>query len=111
MLPSIALILNLLVGTADSTARPTIQRCDDGAPAWKRDGRPNYQCRLDGCAPSDAICRPESVCEEEEGGEECPAPVSCNSTLGCFADWLTCTKKWICSKPTWYGACERGQCG
>lgn len=88
--------------------------CDDGAPPYLSNGRPNFHCKIDGCGPSDPVCWPENLdgCYDETGNDTgtCSlASETCEGIIPCFGMWLSCYGEFDCVNPATLG-CKEGTC-
>jgi hypothetical protein len=88
--------------------------CDDGSFPYDANGRPNFQCKIDGCGPADRVCWPDALagCYDDAGEENgvcLLATESCEGIVPCFGMWLACYGTWVCEIPGVLG-CKQGSC-
>lgn len=110
-----ALILRIFAGAPDPLDWHEPEQCDDGSSPWRRGGRPNFTCHVDGCSSRGPVCFADRLahCYDETGavsGDCALAKEECHSKVACFDMWLYCPGVYECHDKTSWVGCNHGSC-
>lgn len=104
----------LLFHPSSEALEDEVMVCDDGSPAWRSDGEPNWSCVRKGCTPHASSCWADQLdhCYRDDGtdlGICVRKQKTCNNQWACFELWLYCDGTYECHESGNVG-CKRGTC-